>query len=84
MFRAAYKDEFYMALRNALHAEVNSWRADNSSDCVDVSLLWQQVFDLEPLTRNTEATSFANDVSDDAVTGKFVPLHALAAAGRQI
>ncbi len=27
MFRAAYKDEFYIALRNALHAEVNSWNS---------------------------------------------------------
>ena len=25
MFKAAYKDEFYRALRNALHAEVDSW-----------------------------------------------------------
>ena len=28
MFRAAYKDEFYMALRNALHAEVDSWKGN--------------------------------------------------------
>jgi anaerobic magnesium-protoporphyrin IX monomethyl ester cyclase len=84
MFRAAYKDEFYRALRDALHAEVNSWNADDASNCVDVSLLWQQVSDLEPRTRNTEATSFANEASDDAVTTKFVPLHALAAAGRLI
>ena len=25
MFKAAYKDEFYLSLRNALHAEVDSW-----------------------------------------------------------
>ena len=28
MFKAAYKDEFYLALRNALHAEVDSWHVD--------------------------------------------------------
>jgi radical SAM superfamily enzyme YgiQ (UPF0313 family) len=84
MFRAAYKDEFYMALRNALHAEVNSWRNGDSSETVDAGLLWQQVFDLEPKTRNTEATILAQSTSDDISTQKLVPLHALAAAGRQI
>ena len=84
MFRAAYKDEFYMALRNALHAEVNSWRKVDSSETVDAGLLWQQVFDLEPKTRNPEATILAQSTSDDTSTQKLVPLHALAAAGRQI
>ena len=28
MFKAAYKDEFYLALRNALHAEVDSWHGN--------------------------------------------------------
>jgi anaerobic magnesium-protoporphyrin IX monomethyl ester cyclase len=83
MFRAAYKDEFYMALRNALHAEVNSWRNIDSSTNVDAGFLWQQVFDLEPKTRNTEATTFDRDVSSDASKQKFVPLHALATAARQ-
>ncbi len=63
MFRAAYEDEFYIALRNALHAEVNSWSNRNAQEAVDVDLLWQQVFDLEPKTRNTEATSFARGSS---------------------
>ena len=31
MFTAAYKDEFYLALRNALHAEVDSWRDGGSA-----------------------------------------------------
>ncbi len=84
MFRATYKDEFYMALRNALHAEVNSWRKVDSSETVDAGLLWQQVLDLEPKTRNPEATILAQSTSDDIRTQKLVPLHALAAAGRQI
>ena len=29
MFKAAYKDEFYHALRNALHAEVDSWHGQH-------------------------------------------------------
>jgi radical SAM superfamily enzyme YgiQ (UPF0313 family) len=82
MFRAAYKDEFYIALRNALHAEVNSWGEDSPTGA-GVRLLWQQVFDLEPATRNNEATSFAKNPAPETTSRKFVPLHSLA-AGRQI
>jgi radical SAM superfamily enzyme YgiQ (UPF0313 family) len=77
MFRATYKDEFYKALRNALHAEVNSW---NKADTEDTGFLWQQVFELEPKMRNQEATTLSNDNG----TQNLVPLHALAAAGRHI
>jgi radical SAM superfamily enzyme YgiQ (UPF0313 family) len=84
MFQAAYKNDFYMALRNALHAEVNSWNAADSSASIDAGFLWQQVFDLEPKTRNTEATSFNREVSSDAGKQNLVPLHALATAGRQM
>ena len=83
MFRAAYKDEFYMALRNALHAEVISWQNEDSSETVKAGFLWQQVFELEPKTRNAEAT-FGRDVSDDTSKQKLVPLHALATAARQV
>jgi anaerobic magnesium-protoporphyrin IX monomethyl ester cyclase len=84
MFRAAYKDEFYMALRNALHAEVNSWKNDNSSESVEAGFLWQQVFELEPITRNPEATIFSGTISDDTSKQNLVPLHALATSARQI
>jgi radical SAM superfamily enzyme YgiQ (UPF0313 family) len=84
MFRATYKDEFYKALRNALHAEVNSWKDDDSSETADVGLLWQQVFELEPKMKNAEVTTLARSASDDDVNQNLVPLHALAAAGRHI
>jgi anaerobic magnesium-protoporphyrin IX monomethyl ester cyclase len=84
MFRATYKDEFYKALRDALHAEVNSWRSDDSSEAVDAGLLWQQVLELEPKTRNDEATTLARSASVKTDTQNLVPLHALAAAGRHI
>jgi hypothetical protein len=54
MFTAAYKDEFYLALRNALHAEVDSWRDKGSA--ADLAALWQRVFALEETSRNSEAT----------------------------
>src|SRR5882757_7403965 len=84
MFRATYKDEFYKALRNALHAEVNSWKDDDSSLTADVATLWQQVFDLEPTLRNAEATTLARSESNVTGTQNLVPLHVLAAAGRHI
>jgi anaerobic magnesium-protoporphyrin IX monomethyl ester cyclase len=84
MFRAAYKDEFYMALRNALHAEVNSWSNDESSMSVDAGFLWQQVFELEPKMRNSDVTTLPRNVSDNADNQKLVPLHSLAAAGRPV
>ena len=81
MFRATYKDEFYKALRNALHAEVDSWKSDGS-ETAEVAFLWQQVFELEPKTRNDEATTLTRSVPNDTGTQNLVPLHALAAAGR--
>jgi anaerobic magnesium-protoporphyrin IX monomethyl ester cyclase len=84
MFRATYKDEFYKALRNALHAEVNSWNKVESSETTDAGFLWQQVFELEPKMRNAEATTLARNISDDAGTHNLIPIHALAATGRHI
>jgi anaerobic magnesium-protoporphyrin IX monomethyl ester cyclase len=83
MFRATYKDEFYKALRNALHAEVDSWK-NEGSDTAEVALLWQQVFELEPKSRNDEATTLTRSAPNDTGTQNIVPLHALAEAGRHI
>jgi radical SAM superfamily enzyme YgiQ (UPF0313 family) len=61
MFKAAYKDEFYLSLRNALHAEVDSWHNSGSSTGgEDWISLWERVFALEQTSRNSEATSFAH------------------------
>jgi anaerobic magnesium-protoporphyrin IX monomethyl ester cyclase len=84
MFRATYKDEFYKALRNALHAEVHSWKNDDSSETEEAGFLWQQLFELEPKMRNAEATTFAGSDPNDTSTKNLVPIHALAAAGRHI
>lgn len=83
MFRATYKDEFYKALRNALHAEVTSWN-DHGSSGTNVDSLWQLVFELESRTRNAEATTLHRNISDDAGTNSVVPLHALAATGGRV
>jgi anaerobic magnesium-protoporphyrin IX monomethyl ester cyclase len=61
MFKAAYKDEFYLALRNALHAEVDFWHSDGRPSAgQDWIALWDRVSDLEQTSRNSEATSFSN------------------------
>jgi anaerobic magnesium-protoporphyrin IX monomethyl ester cyclase len=57
MFKAAYKTEFYRAVRDALHAEVDSWRASEVRDETNAPLdaLWRKVNELEPLSRDAEA-----------------------------
>jgi anaerobic magnesium-protoporphyrin IX monomethyl ester cyclase len=86
MFCAAYQDEFYRALRNALHAEVDSWKGANvSGQKVDLASLWQHVYDLEPTTRNPEATIFSvEETIEGRSSQKFVPLQTLTPAARQI
>ncbi|MBZ5561659.1 MAG: B12-binding domain-containing radical SAM protein [Acidobacteriia bacterium] len=70
MFKGAYTSEFYRALRDALHAEVESWNerrtwaysvrdrsrpyADDASACVPA--LWRTVEQLEMTCRNHDAT----------------------------
>ena len=61
MFRAAYKDEFYLAIRNALHAEVDSWQKQGSA--LEWTSLWKKVWALEETSRNSEATAFAHHES---------------------
>ena len=63
MFRTAYTSEFYRALHDALHAEVEQWstpapagRAAERSTGEDVHALWARVEELEPLCRNDRPT----------------------------
>jgi radical SAM superfamily enzyme YgiQ (UPF0313 family) len=84
MFRATYKDEFYKALRNALHAEVDSWKGNGPLEALELDLFWQQVLKLEPKMRNAEATTLARSVSDETGAQNLIPIHALAVAGGHI
>jgi anaerobic magnesium-protoporphyrin IX monomethyl ester cyclase len=59
MFQGAYTDEFYRALHDALHAQVDSWKSTNARDSgkkhegnVDPAELWKRVMQLEKLCRN--------------------------------
>jgi radical SAM superfamily enzyme YgiQ (UPF0313 family) len=58
LFQAAYSNEFYRALRNALHAEVDSWRKDTSEATqAQLADLWKQVYSLETTCKMQRPTS---------------------------
>jgi radical SAM superfamily enzyme YgiQ (UPF0313 family) len=88
MFRATYTDEFYLALRDALHAEVNSWHSTPSTanERNRVTGLWRKVNQLEPLTHNADATDFYLDDARSVVSNEsqFVPLRHLSHAVREV
>jgi radical SAM superfamily enzyme YgiQ (UPF0313 family) len=54
MFKGAYQSEFYRALHDALHAEVESWRFKECGNRAEA--LWARVFALEETCRNADAT----------------------------
>jgi anaerobic magnesium-protoporphyrin IX monomethyl ester cyclase len=57
MFKAAYKTEFYRAVRDALHVEVDSWRESEVTveKKAQIDALWRNVDELEPVSRDMEA-----------------------------
>jgi anaerobic magnesium-protoporphyrin IX monomethyl ester cyclase len=57
MFRAAYTDEFYRAVRNALHYEVEQYaRPADEQDRKHSVQLWNEVYRLEKRCRNSMPT----------------------------
>ncbi len=80
MFKASHNTEFYRAVRDALHAEVDSWNAAYPTrSSAEVNALWQRVDELEPKSRNADAF-----VSGEAFPGpsasSIVPVNQLVAA----
>ena len=74
MFRGAYTDEFYRLIRDALHLEVNAWSHSDASAHFQAQQLWKVIENLEPSSRNSDATSLpAPSHSSDA----FIPLRQL-------
>jgi radical SAM superfamily enzyme YgiQ (UPF0313 family) len=60
MFQGAYTSEFYRALHDYLHAEVDSWKASSPASASksegDAKVRWQRVVQLETRCRNANAT----------------------------
>jgi anaerobic magnesium-protoporphyrin IX monomethyl ester cyclase len=57
MFHGAYTNKFYRAIRDAIHAEVNSWNGQGQylSD-VEIRAIWQEIERNEPSSRNPDVT----------------------------
>jgi anaerobic magnesium-protoporphyrin IX monomethyl ester cyclase len=78
MFKAAYTTDFYRAVREALHAEVDTWRdgPSNAQALCEVEALWSKIDELEPISRAEEAFTFKPSPNALAATD-FVPLESL-------
>jgi radical SAM superfamily enzyme YgiQ (UPF0313 family) len=57
MFKGAYTDRMYRAVRDALHAEVESWKPGLTRERHPD--LWKEVAALEPVCRNPDAMEFS-------------------------
>ncbi len=57
MFKAAYNTDFYRAVRDALHAEVDSWRGSESPCKISaqIEILWRKVNELEPVSQHVDS-----------------------------
>lgn len=77
IFQAAYTSEFYRALRNALHAEVDGWKLDVSFNAKALQELWQRVFDLEPISHIEDSTRLSYKQPAHEERSQFVPLQQL-------
>jgi radical SAM superfamily enzyme YgiQ (UPF0313 family) len=81
---ASYNDNFYHALRDALHAEVAAWHAPaGSSDPSTYESLWTRVYDMEPACRNGNVLSLPPDPSHGSAQSAFLPLDGLLAGARR-
>jgi anaerobic magnesium-protoporphyrin IX monomethyl ester cyclase len=80
MFHAAYTTEFYRAVRDALHAEVDSWNrlAATTTPPGELEALWRRVDELEPTSRNPKEIAPQPGASQTLSFPSFVPLDRLA------
>jgi radical SAM superfamily enzyme YgiQ (UPF0313 family) len=77
MFRGAYTDEFYRALHDALHTQVDAWRSRHNDgtpirqdhECADLGIdqMWAQVMQLEETCRNSDPTTLEGFSADPLV-----------------
>ncbi len=83
MFKGAYTDAFYRAIRDALHSEVDSWKLGAPLNRFDeLERLWRRVDSLEPISRNADATELAHTEKaaarcDSELRARLVPVQAL-------
>lgn len=70
MFQGAYTNEFYRALHDALHAQVDSWnssgnaRGNETPELKEPGELWKRLIYLEKTCRNPRPTVLSNSESN--------------------
>ncbi len=77
MFKAAYNTDFYRAVRDALHAEVDTWHGSDGQ-CktkAQIDTLWRGVNELEPVSR--DANAFAPPDQIAVSSSAFLPIEQL-------
>ena len=78
MFKAAYKTDLYRAVRDALHAEVDSWSQPKLPyKNAQVEALWRRVNELEPVSRDPDAFAFPEELPT-LTSSAIVPIEELA------
>jgi anaerobic magnesium-protoporphyrin IX monomethyl ester cyclase len=87
MFKGAYTDHFYRAVRDALHSEVDSWHSlgAQAREKSRVPEMWRIVEALEPTSRNHDATELSHSDAGSIISARekrsqLVYLHANSAA----
>jgi anaerobic magnesium-protoporphyrin IX monomethyl ester cyclase len=84
IFTGAYKNEFYLALRDAIHAEVDSWHGAAPESQQMVNALWRNVRRLERVCRNPPADTAASVSTDhNEAAANFIPLQQLAVSASE-
>jgi radical SAM superfamily enzyme YgiQ (UPF0313 family) len=86
MFKGTYSDRLYRAIRDAVHAEVESWKpgAMRKERAAESAELWKLVESLEPVSRNldpTELPEMPHSLRDQCFSpdAHFIPLRAVMA-----
>jgi anaerobic magnesium-protoporphyrin IX monomethyl ester cyclase len=85
MFKAAYSNEFYHALRDSLHAEVDCWHTPSADGIArdKAADMWTRVISLEPVSRNQHATAGQLEVASPGEDSQFVPIRRLTPVVRE-
>lgn len=81
---ASYNDDFYHALRDALHAEVAAWHSPTGSSASSAcESLWSRVYEMEPVSRNRNALSLIPESPHRSLQNAFLPLEGLFVEARR-
>jgi radical SAM superfamily enzyme YgiQ (UPF0313 family) len=82
-FTAAYKNDFYLSIRDALHAEVDEWRDPSPERKAKVDGFWRDVAQLEPLSRNLKPTALKL-LQPGSQQAQLVPLGSVSIAAGEV